>query len=97
MPPALLLAGSGPAGAPLPIVKIANVGKTLNDVAFCGDWLALALSGAVKVRALHVLVLAAAVCMCTPMARWANISVQLSAPFALMHHTAGRHICQPPG
>ena len=52
MPPALLLAGSGPAGAPLPIVKIANVGKTLNDVAFCGDWLALALSGAVKVRAL---------------------------------------------
>lgn len=53
MPASLLLAGSGPAGASLPILKTVELGKGLNDVAFCGNWLALAISGTVKVRLLR--------------------------------------------
>ena len=52
LPASLLAGGSGPAGAPLAILKIADLGKAVNDVAFCGDWLALALNGATKARAL---------------------------------------------
>lgn len=48
--PQSLLAGSGPAGAQLNILKTVDLGRSINDVIFCGDWLALALNGAEKAR-----------------------------------------------
>ena len=50
LPSSLLLGGSGPSGAKLTIAKAVDLGKAINDVAFCGNWLALALNGAAKVR-----------------------------------------------
>jgi hypothetical protein len=48
LPQAVLLGGSGPAGTPLSILKTVDLGRAVNDVVFCGDWLALALNGAAK-------------------------------------------------
>lgn len=48
--PQSILAGSGPAGAQLNILRTVDLGRSINDVIFCGDWLALALNGAEKAR-----------------------------------------------
>ncbi len=50
LPQSVLPGGQGPAGAALTILKTVDLGRSINDVAFCGDWLALALNGATKAR-----------------------------------------------